>query len=118
MSSSSTEEGDIVGVVVYADEQKCCISCKAKVHPITDVVGECTKCSMKVKLSRCETTASARVKFEIQGNTKEITLFGEAIRTITNGISGEDLDYKLLNTPKLLLYINSSGIATLPSKQD
>ena len=63
MSSSSTE-GYID--VVYADEYKCCISCKAKVHPITDVVGECTKCSMKVKLSRCETTASARVKFEVK----------------------------------------------------
>ena len=60
MSSSSTK-GDIVGVV-YADEYKCCI---AKVHPITDV-GECTKCSMKVKLSRCETSTSARVKLVIR----------------------------------------------------
>ena len=83
MLSSSTK-GDIVGVV-YADEYKCCI---AKVHPITDV-GECTKCSMKVKLSRCEISTSARVEFENQGNTKEIILFREAIRANT---SGKDLD--------------------------
>ena len=43
-------EGEIIGVVSF-EQYISCIGCKGKVTEETNMMGECNKCKMKVKLS-------------------------------------------------------------------
>ena len=108
-------EGEIIAVV-YAEEYIGCFTCNAKVKQINEVIGECTKCGLKLKLKRCKNAATARVKFEDRNGYKmDVTLFGKEIESITAEISGKDLVTKLLNTPDIRLCVNSANIATSAS---
>ena len=51
-------KGEIIGVV-GCDSYSSCKSCKAKVVEVSEVVGECSKCGVKVKMSRCAKSVSA-----------------------------------------------------------
>ena len=44
--------GEIVAVV-NVDEYFGCIVCKAKVQQQNSIIGECSKCRMKVKMTKC-----------------------------------------------------------------
>ena len=105
-------EGEIIAVV-YAEEYTSCFTCNAKVKEINEIIGECTKCGLKLKLKRCSSAATARVKFQDRNSHKiDVTLFGKEIESITSGVSGKDLLTKLLNAPDIRLCINTTGIAT------
>ena len=52
--------GEIVGIVSYTEFQGC-LSCGAKVTEINVGVGQCGKCGLKQKLSRCKRNASTKV---------------------------------------------------------
>ena len=45
-------KGAILGIL-GCEEYKSCRSCKAEVVDVHEVVGECSKCGIKVKLGRC-----------------------------------------------------------------
>lgn len=45
-------KGVIIGIL-GCEEYKSCRSCKAEVVDVNEVVGECSKCGIKVKLGRC-----------------------------------------------------------------
>ena len=53
-------EGEIDGVL-YSDEYCGCIACNGKVKSEDDMLGECTKCGMLMKLKKCKKLATARV---------------------------------------------------------
>lgn len=53
-------KGEIVGVV-GCDSYSSCKSCKAKVVEVSEVVWECSKCGMKVKMSRCTRSVAAHL---------------------------------------------------------
>ena len=53
-------EGEIVGII-SVEEYMCCVGCKEKVVRETGVMGECSRCKMKVKISRCKTGVTAHV---------------------------------------------------------
>ncbi len=78
-------EGEIVGV---ASAEKY-TSCKGKMKPITEVIGECSKCKMKVKLTRCETSSTACVLFcPVGGVPRKVTLFHKELVAITSDVTG------------------------------
>lgn len=53
-------EGEIDGVM-YSDEYTACIACNAKVKSEDNVLGECTRCGMLMKLSKCKKLLTVRV---------------------------------------------------------
>ena len=57
---SRVVEGEIAGIV-SCEEYVSCIACKAKVRRDSDVIGRCSKCSMIVKLCKCESLSTAKV---------------------------------------------------------
>ena len=55
--------------------------CKGKVVRATDVMGECSRCKMKVKISRCRRGATANVVFEADnGAQKNLVIFDEQLK--------------------------------------
>ena len=57
-----------------------------KVTPVGEVIGQCKKCGIKVKLSKCEVVSTAHVLFELaRGNQLKLTLFERELETISKG---------------------------------
>ena len=66
-------KGEIVGVV-GCDSYSSCKSYKVKVVEVSKVVGECSKCGMKVKM-RCTRSVAARLFIEDEaGNIESLLL--------------------------------------------
>ena len=65
-----------------------CKSCSGKVTPTNKGLGECTKCSSKMKRSKCKDRNVARVVLEEQGKEHKVTMLGEVIKKII-GITKE-----------------------------
>ena len=83
LSSMSFIVLTIVGVV-STDEYLSCIGCKAKVLVGNDLYGECSKCSMEVKIMKCENVNAATVFFRIfGGEQRRVKLFQKEITTIS-----------------------------------
>ena len=92
-------EGEIDGVL-YSDEYCGCIACNAKVKSDNDVLGECTKCGMLMKLKKCKTLETARVVVSDQGGREyTLTMFDSVIANIIEGVNGADIKRKLLRAP-------------------
>ena len=73
-------EGEVVGVM-SVEEYVCCVGCQGKVIRETDVIGECGRCKMKVKMSRCKRGATAHVVFEgDNGVQKNLVIFDEQLK--------------------------------------
>ena len=56
-------EGEIIGLISF-EGYISCIGCKGKVTEETFMMGECSKCRMKVKPSWCTANATANVVFK------------------------------------------------------
>ena len=69
--------GEIDGVLSY-EEYPSCISCKAKIKPMSEFIGECTKRGMVVKMAKCKNLSMAKVV--VSGEDAEhcvVTMFNE-----------------------------------------
>lgn len=58
-------KGEIVGVM-NTEAYNSCRVCKAKVMAVNDMMGECSKCLMKMKMNRCGKSKVARLRFMIE----------------------------------------------------
>ena len=91
-------KGEIVGVV-GCDSYS---SCKVKVVEVSEVVGECSKCGIKVKMSRCTKSVAARLVVEDEaGKEHRVTAFNEVVDNIIRGVDGSDVSEKLLSVPMM-----------------
>ena len=65
-TESSIAEGEVVAVS-SADDYYSCFSCRGKVKTIgsSNLIGQCTKCSVKLKMSRCNKCKSAKIVIAI-----------------------------------------------------
>ncbi len=61
LSSNTVIANAEVTGVSYIGTHNACLSCKAKVDPLNDVIGVCTKCTMSQKLSKCDKQLSAKL---------------------------------------------------------
>ena len=104
-------EGDIVGVR-NSDDYIGCFACNAKVKTDDDnVLGECTKCGMLVKVSKCKRLMVARVTVSGKdGKMHALTMFNDVIGSIVAGIEGGSIERKLLLAPTLRLSIDKSDV--------
>ena len=94
-------KGEIVGVV-GCDSYSSCKSCKAKVVEVSEVVGECSKCGMKVKMSRCTKSVAARLVVGGEaGKGHRVTAFNEVVDDIIRGVDGSDVSEELLSVPMM-----------------
>lgn len=103
-------EGEIAAVLSI-DHYISCISCKGKVNPVSEVVGECLKCYAKVKMSRCGHNTS--VKFVVEGSQNKswrLTAFKEQLDAIIADEQGNSIEDKMLCAPPMKLYYTSTNI--------
>lgn len=66
--------GEIIAVL-SAEEYSSCISCKTKVRPLNEVIGECPKCQTKMKLNRCNSSNIVRAVVEDDGGIQHRVTF-------------------------------------------
>lgn len=103
-------EGEIVGVL-SVDEYKCCFNCRSKVNPISEAIGQCKKCAMKVKLNKCEISVTAHVLFEQSNGVRvNLTFFEKELEALKSKSAGNGLEEQLLGLPPIKVCRNEKGI--------
>ena len=66
-----------------------CRMCKAKVMAVNDMMGESSKCAMKVKMNRCGKSKVARFMIEdSQQKVYEVSAFQDIIEVIIEDTDG------------------------------
>ena len=103
--------------VLYIGSHPSCKTCKAKIDPINDKIGKCTRCKMSQRLDKCPSKLSA--KLMICAGEKSITLHAylptlqRIIKddTLTdNPIDLDDLTSKLLESDNFNLTYTRNNI--------
>lgn len=93
-----TVEGEIDGVL-YSDEYFGCLACTAKVKSDDEILGECMKFGMLMKMSKCSKFLTPRVKVSGRdGKLYTLTTF-HVISKIVDGIDRVAVRRKLLHAP-------------------
>ena len=95
-------EGEINGVLTCA-EYLSCISCKSEVKELNDVIGECSRCKMAMKIAKCSFESMAKKE-------GPVTMFESVISKIVDGVTGDNLSMKLLCAPECKYCIDYRGI--------
>ena len=103
-------DGEIVAVV-QCDSYLSCVSCRGKVKSVNDVIGECGKCSIKQKLSKCKQKDTAKIILETAKEQRKIMLFQEHLQAITANAAGDTIAEKLLSTERVRITINKNDVA-------
>lgn len=110
--SQAVVVGEIVEVL-KVERYNSCWNCSSKVTKKTNVTGECNKCKSRMKLSRCSVMLTAHIVMENDAAcTVQLTVFSNVIMEIIEEIEGEDVEEKLLNSPKMKCFFNTSNIVT------
>ena len=84
--------------VVSCDEYEACVACNGKVKVLDELLGECGKCGMKLKLKKCKklTTAHVTVTGE-DGKVHVLMMFNDVlIKVVGEGVG--DVKRALLST--------------------
>ena len=111
LGAAKVVEGEIIAVL-NADEYRSCISCKGRVIDLTDFVGECTKCGIKMKLSKCPLKKTAKVLVQSDtGSECRIMLFSEQLESLIANTVGSTVSDKLLSIDRIKVTINSNEVA-------
>ena len=71
---------------------------------VNDMMGECSKRAMKVKMNRCGKSKVARFMIEdSQQKIYEVSAFQDVIEAIVEGTDGTDDVHKMLGAPTMTL---------------
>lgn len=88
-----------ISVVISTAEYASCKVCKSKVVS-EENVAECSKCSVVMKLSLCSQSKSAKfIVMMFSGRDFTLFAFEPILSQIVDGVSGDSLSVKLLNSP-------------------
>ena len=63
---------------------------------MSDIIGECSRCGTKQKVSKCQRKQTARVLLETEKGEKTITLFQDQLQALTSNAAGYSISDKLL----------------------
>ena len=91
-------------------EYPCCKACKAKVNPINGNLGECSKCAIVQKLSKCSVTTLATVIIGTSSGDRTVTMFSGIIEDLVKDAEGASLPEKLLGAPAHKFHITPKDI--------
>lgn len=105
--------GEIIAVLNSESYLKCRM-CKNKVVPNDTLFGECRRCGLKIKLSKCITGNSAKLLIENEGDGSEViaTAFDSVIDKLVEDIGGNTLAERLLQTTSIQFTINKANVIT------
>ena len=97
---------------VSCTEYPCCKACKTKVNPINGNLGECRKCAIIQKLSKCSVTTLfiATVIISTSSSDRTVTMFSWIIEDLVKDAEGVSLPEKLLGAPAHKFHITSKDI--------
>lgn len=112
-TTSNTKEvwGEIYAAT--CEQYTSCHVCKAKIVEISAHLGECTKCHLKIKLSKCTKKLVAKLFIEKEDGTEVMaTAFDEVIQKITcKDSSDTTIEEKLTTAGITKFYITSDIIS-------
>ena len=93
-----------------------CRNCSSKVTNAGGI-GECSKCSTKMKISKCKSKAVARVLLEsVDGKERKVTAFDEVVQKIagfSEASATNSMIEQLLSSLTLMYTIKGDKIATV-----
>ena len=102
-------EGEIVGA--KGDEYRSCISCKGRVRICTDLVGECTRCAMKIKLLKCAVKETAQVSIQTEtGERRTVMFFSEQLQALIANATGSTTLDKLLSIDRIRATVDRNDV--------
>ncbi len=105
-------DAEVVGVI-SCDNYNSCASCKAKVVKKSEVMGECTKCGMMVKMSRCKQSAAAKLVLEDNsGKVHKVTAFTDVVEDIVREQVGSTTAEKILSAPVMKWTVTRKDIVS------
>ena len=114
--SVSVVKGEIVGVL-GCDEFKSCRSCKSKVVSVNEVIGQCSKCGMKAKLSKCAKCVAARIIIEDEeGKEYKVSVFSGAVEDIVQDVEGDDLVERMIRAQAMEFTITKQDVIVAVGK--
>ena len=58
----------MIAGALSAEEYPGCLSCNARVRNVSDIVGECSKCGIVVKIRKCNKMMFAKVIINTDGH--------------------------------------------------
>lgn len=101
--------GEISGIMSFV-EFVACSMCDAKVCEMKNGIGQCNKCGLKQKMSKCHQSTSARLVIQEQGKTVKhnVSMFSSMIAKIVqhyDEVNGVD---DALDTEEKLLFLYAS----------
>lgn len=80
-----------------------CAKCNNGVHLITDILGVCTSCGSKMKISKCK---QKKLQFKIRGESLKVS--DQVLSLILNG-GDAPLDEKLLTAPEMKFFVDGNN---------
>lgn len=104
-------EGCIVGVISI-DQYPSCFNCKGKVDTVSPTMGQCSRCTMQIRMNSCDKGTTANLVFQPDSGNKEkirITMFTNELKAIIS--DGPVEAEKLFGIDKVKLCINAKNIA-------
>lgn len=88
------------------------MGCMAKVVEATGTIGTCTKCGMKMKMTKCPKKSVVRLRLEDDvGATYTVTAFQQVVKDTVRDQEGADDIKRLLNAPMMKLTITNLSAA-------
>ena len=88
------------------------MNCKgSKVVESSELIGECRKYGMKIKLRKCEKSMVAQLVIEDEKVEKHrVTAFRDIVKTIAHGQSGDTLEEHMFCAPVMQFTITRSSV--------
>lgn len=108
----SDDEKQVYGEIIGAkcEDYYRCLTCKAKVIVTTPMTGECSNCSMKVKLSKCKQTTFARLLIQDdQGTELKATIFDNVLNDLVPNVDDMNIEDELLSISKVIKFTITSA---------
>ena len=78
---------------------------------VSGLIGECSKCGLKVKKSRCAKNTVAKLLIEDDDEVEmKVTAFHNIVEDLIRGQEGTDVAEEMLSTSRLKFTITRAGV--------
>ena len=110
-SGNRVLNGSIIGVVSI-DSYFSCVNCRGKVDWISGIMGQCTRCNIKLKYGSCNKSQTATLIFQpVSGDNIKISVFNNELETLTSSAAvGCDIEEQLFSIPLIKVCLTSKNV--------
>ncbi len=93
------------------DQYTTCLSCKGKVSSVNATLGQCTKCTAVMKLTKCQESITARLLIQGEpGAQHTVTAFHQEVLAIIKSSETSDIQSQLSSASDMKLTINAKNV--------